>query len=88
MISSSKVSSSSGTCTSRRVQVEETIAVTLTRMSAPNYANASQFVGVVSSQLITLSAPLHSSQNASHPTQSNANLGTVAGLDIDWSALF
>ncbi|KAI9198017.1 hypothetical protein LWI28_008658 [Acer negundo] len=54
-----RVSSSSGTCTSRRVQVEETIAVTLTRI-----------------------------QNASHPTQSNANLGTVAGLDIDWSALF
>ncbi|KAK1564406.1 hypothetical protein Q3G72_002522 [Acer saccharum] len=70
-----EVGSSSGTCTRSRVQVEETIAATLTQMSAPAYANASQSVGVVSSQLITSSAPLHSSQNASQSTQSNANLG-------------
>ncbi|KAL5851592.1 hypothetical protein ACOSQ3_006710 [Xanthoceras sorbifolium] len=44
-------------------------------------------VDVGSSQPVTQTAPLHSSQVSTQQAQSKSNLGTVAALDIDWSGI-
>ncbi|KAK1571941.1 hypothetical protein Q3G72_025216 [Acer saccharum] len=69
----------------RRVEVFTQVPPTITQNQVEG--NASQH-GDVSSQPLTVNAPLHSSGNASQPTQSIANSGTIAGLDIDWSPIF
>ncbi|KAI9162056.1 hypothetical protein LWI28_023366 [Acer negundo] len=80
--------------TKRRVQVQLHVGEGLSQNATRNInyntfgEQASQTVGGSSSQPVTTSAPLHLTCNTTQPTQSRADPGTVADLDIDWSGLF